>query len=208
MDQGCERGETAHRRWRGPGAGLHWQGRSFPLGLELDGSISSLPTLLLSTRPAMPGGAGEGEGAAVARKALARAGGCLRPLCGALGPGPSSRVSTLSRERGCRQRPGRVTGKGTARTKRPRWARRELGEEHRSQLKRTRVAESLHSREGPPCVESGAPPVEKRKAPRSHFSYSGCLPGPRAFPKGGREGWGPLGEEKRGRRCLGMQGQL
>lgn len=104
---------------------------------------------------------------------------------------------------GCRQGPGRA-----ARMKRPHWARRELGEEHQSQLEHVPVAKILHSQAGSPCAESWTLPIKKKKAPRSHFSYSGCLPGPRAFPKGGQEGLGPLGEEKRGRRCLGMQGQL
>lgn len=31
--------------------------------------------------------------------------------------------------------------------------------------------------------------------------------GPWVSLNGGRWGWGPLGEEKRGRRCLGMRGR-
>lgn len=157
----------------------------------------------------MPGGAEDGERTIIAPlsplgsgKALVRAGGYFCPLRGALGPGPSSQVSALSREHaptcwGCRQRPGRGTGKGTAGTKRPHGARRERGEEHhQTQRKHMPVAKSLHSQDRSPCAERWALPTEKRKAPRSPCSYSGCLPGPRAPPKRGLEGRAAGGREK------------
>lgn len=198
------RGERAPGR-RGPGAGLLWQGLSFLLGLGLERRHGQP-----ACPPPPPGHARGSWGRAEdcccrsvtlgLRRGSPRAGGRSRPLWGAPGPGPGSQVSALSRahaphagdaDGGQEGRPGRAPPGRRGRTGLAGDWEKSIGP-----AGARACGPGLHSQAGSPCAESPALPSEKKKASRSRFSYSGCLPGPRAFPKGGQEGRGLWGRRK------------